>query len=122
MTFLESIKTVYAKYATFSGRATRSEFWWFTLFVYIVVLSLSLIFAAIGNEGLYIPLIVLLGIFLLISFIPILALRVRRLHDIGKSGWWILFGFIPYLGGLILFIFALMKSEGENEYGPNPFE
>ena len=68
------------------------------------------------------PFLALIGIFVALSFIPIVALRVRRLHDIGKSGWWIFLGFVPYIGEIILFIFSVMGSDGENEYGPDPFD
>lgn len=119
MKFTESVKTVYSKYATFSGRATRSEYWWFVLFLYATILCAVLLGVATGIDK---PILALIGIFGAISFIPIVALRVRRLHDIGKSGWWIFLGFVPYIGEIILFIFSVMGSDGENEYGPDPFD
>lgn len=118
MKFTESVKTVYSKYATFSGRATRSEYWWFVLFWYAIILCAVLLGVATGIEKLTLALI---GIFGAISFIPIVALRVRRLHDIGKSGWWIFLGLVPF-GEFILFIFSVIGSDGENEYGPDPFD
>ena len=119
MKFTESVKTVYSKYATFSGRATRSEYWWFVLFLYATILCVVLLGVATGIDK---PFLALIGIFVAISFIPIVALRVRRLHDIGKSGWWIFLGLVPYIGEIILFIFSVMGSDGENEYGPDPFD
>jgi len=119
MKFTESVKTVYSKYATFSGRATRSEYWWFVLFLYATILCVVLLGVATGIDK---PFLALIGIFVAISFIPIVALRVRRLHDIGKSGWWIFLGLVPYIGEFILFIFSVMGSDGENEYGPDPFD
>lgn len=119
MTFIESIKTVYAKYGTFSGRATRSEYWWFVLYTYIVLLAFFALGIIAQSESLGLGGI---GIFIAISFIPCLALRVRRLHDIGKSGWWIFLGLVPYIGEFVLFIFSVMGSDGENEYGPDPFD
>ena len=119
MKFTESVKTVYSKYATFSGRATRSEYWWFVLFWYAIILCAVLLGVATGIEKLTLALI---GIFGAISFIPIVALRVRILHDIGKSGWWIFLGLVPYIGGFILFLFSVIGSDGENEYGPDPFD
>jgi uncharacterized membrane protein YhaH (DUF805 family) len=119
MKFTESVKTVYSKYATFSGRATRSEYWWFVLFWYAIILCAVLLGVATGIDK---PILALIGIFGAISFIPIVALRVRRLHDIGKSGWWIFLGLVPYIGGFILFLFSVIGSDGENEYGPDPFD
>lgn len=119
MKFTESVKTVYSKYATFSGRVTRSEYWWFALFFYATLLCAVLLGVAMGIDK---PIFALIGIFVALSFIPIVALRVRRLHDIGKSGWWIFLGFVPYIGEIILFIFSVMGSDGENEYGPDPFD
>ena len=119
MKFTESVKTVYSKYATFSGRATRSEYWWFALFFYAIILCAVLLGVAMGIDK---PIFALIGIFVALSFIPIVALRVRRLHDIGKSGWWIFLGLVPYIGEFILFIFSVMGSDGENEYGPDPFD
>lgn len=119
MKFTESVKTVYSKYATFSGRATRSEYWWFVLFLCATILCVVLLGVATGIDK---PFLALIGIFVAISFIPIVALRVRRLHDIGKSGWWIFLGLVPYIGEFILFIFSVMGSDGENEYGPDPFD
>ncbi len=125
MTFLESIKTVYGKYATFSGRATRSEYWWFALFASIVAVLYYALYGysfIYGSGSGYIFVSVIYGIFSLVSILPSLALMVRRLHDIGKSGWWILIGLVPFIGGIVLLIFSLMESTGDNEYGPNPFE
>lgn len=119
MKFTESVKTVYSKYATFSGRATRSEYWWFVLFWYAIILCAVLLGVATGIDK---PILALIGIFGAISFIPIVALRVRRLHDIGKSGWWIFLGLVPYIGGFILFLFSVIGSDGENEYGPDSFD
>ena len=119
MKFTESVKTVYSKYATFSGRATRSEYWWFVLFLYATILCAVLLGVATGIDE---PILALIGLFVVLSFIPIVALRVRRLHDIGKSGWWIFLGLVPYIGEFILFIFSVMGSDGENEYGPDPFD
>lgn len=118
MTFIESVKTVYSKYATFSGRATRSEFWWFILFYNLVCIAFVPLGLATQSDSIGLGLI---GIFVVISFIPTIALWVRRLHDISKSGWWILVAFAPYIGGFVLLIFSLLPSDGENEYGPDPF-
>ena len=108
-------------YATFSGRSNRSEFWYFTLFYLIfvivaVVLDNVLGFAFDGSP--YGP---IYFIFILGTLLPNLAVTVRRLHDLDKSGWWILIGAIPLIGGLWLLIMLVGKgTEGENKYGPDP--
>ena len=119
MTFIESIKTVYAKYGTFSGRATRSEYWWFVLFVFLMLFAfIALVaIAKVDLKG-YLA----ITIFVIIFCLPMISLYVRRLHDIGKSGWWIFLGLVPYIGEFVLFIFSVMGSDGENEYGPDPFD
>lgn len=107
MGFVEAIKTCFAKYATFEGRARRSEYWYFCLFGFIVSLLLG-----------WIPVVgMLIGLALLL---PSIAVFVRRMHDIGKSGWWYLLVFVP-LVNLVLIYFAILDSQtGTNEYGANP--
>jgi uncharacterized membrane protein YhaH (DUF805 family) len=111
------------QYAVFSGRARRTEFWMFALFNFIFAMIASIIDTAIGSKlG-----ILQFGIFYLIYslavLIPGLAVSVRRLHDIGKSGWMVLINLIPLIG-LIWFIVLTVKDSqpGENQYGPNPKE
>ena len=111
------------QYAVFSGRARRTEFWMFALFNFIFAMVASIIDTAIGSKlG-----ILQFGIFYLIYslavLIPGLAVSVRRLHDIGKSGWMVLINLIPLIG-LIWFIVLTVKDSqpGENQYGPNPKE
>ncbi|MDQ0992321.1 DUF805 domain-containing protein [Streptomyces sp. V3I7] len=106
--FLEALK----KYAVFSGRARRKEYWMFTLFAIIIYIALIVI-ARVAEAPLLMVLI--LGLFL-----PSLAVSVRRLHDTGRTGWWMLIGFVP-LGGIVLLVFDCLDSEpGDNKYGPNP--
>lgn len=116
--------TVLKKYAVFSGRARRKEFWSFALTHFIFYMLLSGIDRLIGNAlELETPMPILSSIYSLAVLIPSLAVSVRRLHDIGKSGWWLLLSLIPCLGSLILLIFFLQNSQpGTNEYGPNPKE
>jgi uncharacterized membrane protein YhaH (DUF805 family) len=114
---------VLKKYAVFSGRARRKEYWMFTLFniiAYIVILIISTALAAIDNSlGLIGSLLLLLYAFAVI--VPSLAVAVRRLHDTGRSGWWFLIAFVPFVGGIILLVFTVQDSvPGENEYGKNP--
>lgn len=128
MGLTEAVKSVFGKYATFSGRATRSEYWFFALFNILlsVVLILGLgILGAIfkGTEGFGIGMVigyVLYAIYSFIALIPSLAVTVRRLHDSGKSGWFWFFALIPFVGSIILFVFMVLGSDGDNQYGPNP--
>lgn len=108
------------QYADFKGRARRKEYWLFTLFIIIVSLVLSFIdhtagFTLGSNTG------VLGFIFYLAIFVPSLAVGVRRLHDIDKSGWFILLGFIPLIGAIALIILmCLPGTQGDNRFGPDP--
>lgn len=119
MGFTESVKTCFSKYATFSGRASRSELWWYVLFVVIVGIVLSGIDTNVMHSrpgtGL------LSGIFSLVTILPSLAVGVRRLHDTNRSGWWILIALVPVIGGLILIYFYIQDSDpNDNEFGPTP--
>lgn len=104
MGFSQAVKSVFSNYANFSGRARRSEYWYFALFLLIISL---------------IPIVnLIVG---LISIIPSIAVSVRRLHDIGKSGWWLLLFLIPIIGYIVLLIWACTDSQpGENQWGANP--
>lgn len=126
MSFTEAVKTVFSKYATFSGRARRSEYWWWWLFVAVVAVILSLIDNAIGLHisdatimGLQVSGLLTL-IFGLVTLIPGIAVTFRRLHDTGRSGWWWLLSLLCGIGAIIVFIMCLMDSGPDNEYGPNP--
>lgn len=116
MNFIDAAKTcLLEKYVDFNGRARRSEYWYYTLFQAIVVYSVMGICLAIGGIE-WISTLVSLAFIL-----PSLAVSVRRLHDIGKSGWWLFIAFIPFVGGIYLLYLTCKDSEfGENEYGPNP--
>ena len=110
--FIEALK----KYAVFSGRARRKEFWMFVLFTVIIYALLLGIGFAIKAP--YIAIVFYVAILL-----PSLAVHVRRLHDTGRSGWWVLFGLVPLVGGITLLVFQCSDSQpGVNKYGPNPKE
>ena len=110
MTFVESIQTCFSKYATFSGRASRSEYWWFCLFNFLVAFILVML-----------ELSTLSTIYTLATFLPSLAACVRRLHDVGKSGWMYFVAFIPIVGAIWLLVLSCTDSQpGANEYGENP--
>ena len=105
---------VLKKYAVFTGRARRKEYWILFLFQVLISFVIGLI-EGITNTN------VLGMLFLLLTLLPSIALSVRRLHDIGKSGWWMLIGLIPLIGSIVLLVFACLDSQpGENTYGPNP--
>lgn len=114
------------QYADFSGRARRTEYWMFTLFnVIIVVLLYALLVVglAMDKPALGAVSIGALWLYNLAVLVPTLAVAVRRLHDIGKEGWYILLGLIPLVGVLVLLYFYVQDSEpGENQWGPNPKE
>lgn len=108
MGFLEAVKTCFGKYATFEGRATRSEFWWFQLFLFI----LGFLFG-------WIPILNILVILLII--LPAIAVGVRRMHDTGRTGLWVLISFIPIIGWLIYLVLCIIDTQPmDNKYGPNP--
>lgn len=111
MTFQDSIATCLRKYATFEGRASRSEFWWFMLFFVLAIIIPSIISEIAAN------------IIALALLVPNLAVSARRLHDIKKSGWFLLLGLIPIIGSIILLVWSIQKSDpNDNEYGPVPAE
>lgn len=119
MSFMEAVKSVFSKYATFSGRARRSEYWYFTLFNFIISLVLSILFNASGLKFFQI----LSSLWSLAVLVPGLAVAVRRLHDIGKPGPWILIALVPIVGWILLIVWYCKDSDpGENDYGPNPKE
>ena len=112
MDFVTSVKTCFKKYATFEGRARRSELWWFFLFNFIAGLILSAVSA--GVLGMAYNLAVLL---------PSLAVGARRLHDTGRSGWWLLIGLIPLIGLIVLiWFYATPGHKGANQYGADPID
>ena len=117
--YLEVLK----KYAVFSGRARRKEYWFFVLFNLIISLVLTFIDSALGTLNEETGYGLLSGVYSLAVLIPSLAVAVRRLHDTGRTGWWLLIGLIPLIGLIVLLIFFVQDSKpGENEYGPNPKE
>lgn len=111
---MNSYLTVLKKYAVFSGRARRQEYWMFFLFNMIVTFVCGFV-DSMFNTYIFMP------VYLLATIIPSLSVTVRRLHDTGRSGWWILISFVPLIGSLVLLIFTLMDGNtSENDYGSNP--
>jgi uncharacterized membrane protein YhaH (DUF805 family) len=115
MQFQDAVRVVLQqKYATFDGRARRSEFWWFALFSFAVGVAASLLDSALGSGRL------INGLVSLALLVPSLAVGARRLHDTGRSGWWQLIGIIPVIGWIVLIVWFVQDSQQDNQYGPNP--
>jgi uncharacterized membrane protein YhaH (DUF805 family) len=121
----------YRRYAEFSGRSRRREYWSFFLFYLLVMIALNLLFGrheavyqpglAFASTGLYGGVGVVAGLFGLVNLIPSLAVAVRRLHDQDRTGWLLLLAFIPFLGGFALLVLMLLDgTHGPNSYGPDP--
>lgn len=124
MGFFEAVRSVLGKYATFSGRARRAEYWWFTLFNVLASiiaqgLDQGVNYATYGHgdlRGGLFELAVGLGLFL-----PGIAVWCRRLHDVGRSGWWWLLVLVPVIGWIVLFYWSVRRGDvGANDYGPDP--
>jgi uncharacterized membrane protein YhaH (DUF805 family) len=114
--FLDVVK----KYAVFSGRARRKEYWMFVLFYIIFAIVLGIVDAILGSLGIPGILGILYSLGLLI---PSIAVTIRRLHDTDRTGWWFLIAFVPFIGAIVLLVFMVFDSTpGENQYGPNPKE
>ena len=115
--YLEALR----KYAVFTGRSRRKEYWFFLLFTVLVTFLLAFVD---GMLGLFDPengVGLLSGIYSIGVVIPSIAVGIRRLHDTGRSGWWLLIGLIPVIGTLVILVFTILASQpGDNEYGPNP--
>ncbi len=132
MNFTEAVKSVYSKYATFDGRAARSEYWWFALFSLIAAIAIMVVENALGmgrgmmhaghggfsasyNGG------ILSIIWSLGNILPSLAVGVRRLHDTDRSGWWLLIALIPLIGAIVLLVFFCSRgTTGPNRFGGDP--
>lgn len=120
MDFMTAVRTCFSKYVDFSGRARRSEFWYFVLFTLLVGVVSGVVDSILGTDfdtsGGLINSVTSLALFL-----PSLAVAVRRLHDIGRSGWWILLGLIPIVGWIIVIVWYCTDTRrGDNQYGPDP--
>lgn len=114
MSFIDAVRAALSKYATFSGRSRRSEYWWFALFNVIVSFVGAGVDAAVGRP--LFQFVVALALLL-----PNLAVLVRRLHDTNRSGWWVLIGLIPLVGSIVLIVFAVQDSQpGTNRFGDSP--
>jgi uncharacterized membrane protein YhaH (DUF805 family) len=108
MNFVESIQTCFRKYATFEGRAARPEYWWFVLFLVLTQVVAEMVSPTLS------------GIFVLATLLPAIAAAARRLHDINRSGWWQLIGFIPLIGWIVLIYWMCQPGKEPNRFGPAP--
>ena len=117
------LKVMRDNYANFNGRARRKEYWMFTLFFLLFALLAGFVIGILSAVGETVAMIaiILAVVWYLGHLVPSLAVTVRRLHDTGKSGWFYLLAIIPYIGGLIIFIFTVIEGDkGDNKYGPDP--
>lgn len=111
MDFSQAVQTCIRKYAEFSGRASRPEYWWFFLFVMVVSVLLDTVSHTLS------------GLFCLAMLLPSIAAATRRLHDTNRSGWWQLIGLVPVLGWIVMIVFLAQKGQASaNEHGPSPAE
>ena len=99
MTFQESIRTCFAKYVYFEGEATRSEYWWFVLFIVVGGFALAIVSRFLS------------GVFSLVTLIPAISAATRRLHDTNRSGWWQLLVLVPVIGTLVLVFFLVQEGD-----------
>ena len=118
MPFPDAVKICLSKYADFSGRARRSEYWWFVLFNVLVSIVASILDSIVGTKsggtGLF-------GVIAALALLlPGLAVGARRLHDTGRTGWWLLIGLIPCIGFIVLIVFFVQDSHPDNQYGASP--
>ena len=104
MTFGESISTCFSKYAAFEGRASRSEYWWFFLFTFLASSASSVVSETLS------------ALFSLAVLLPCLAVGARRLHDVDKSGWFLLLWFIPIIGWIVLVVWAVQDGKEPNRF------
>jgi uncharacterized membrane protein YhaH (DUF805 family) len=119
MSFQDAVRTCLGKYADFTGRARRSEYWWFVVFTAVVTTIASVVDAIVGTKFGNFGLFQVLATLALL--LPELAVGARRLHDVGRSGWMLLLLIIPVIGALILVVaFFIRDSEPDNDYGPSP--
>lgn len=120
MSFGQAITLGFRRYVAFHGRSARWEYWYWTLFVLLLSLGLGVLDVAIFGDS-YQTVAPLQAIGGIVTLLPNISISVRRLHDIGRSGWWLLLIFVPLIGMIVLLIwFATRGNAGPNRYGPDP--
>lgn len=122
MGLTDAVNSCFSKYLTFSGRAPRSEYWWFWVFQCLCYMIVAIIFCVIGYavggfEGMYIAEIVGCCLSGLLMICPAISVTVRRLHDTGHSGFWYFITYLPFIGSFWFLYLMLKGSDDENEYG-----
>lgn len=110
----------FKQYADFSGRARRKEYWFYMLFYILIMFGLNILDSVLGTFSEAAGIGVLGGVFSLAALLPSLAVSVRRLHDTNRSGWWLLIGFVPLVGAIVLLVFFCQGSRDNNRFGHNP--
>ena len=110
------------KYADFSGRAPRAEYWWFYLLIIIGYVLATILDSTLGFTGAVGPYGVIMSVFALAMLVPSIAAGIRRLHDTDRSGWWLLIGLVPLIGAIVLIVFFVTQgTQGPNKYGDDPY-
>ena len=121
---IQAVSSGFRGYVDFKGRSSRSEFWWWILFATIVMAAAQVLDPLLGTPGFFVGLQYYGLLYTLANlglFLPYLAVMVRRLHDRGRSGFWILIAFVPVIGVILLIVWFVRRSnEGTNNYGPHP--
>ncbi len=116
MSFPEAISDAFSKYVKFTGRSSRSAYWWFYLFNILALVAALALDYALGTGG------IIYALAAIALLLPNLAVAVRRLHDSGHSGWWLLIAIVPVIGAIVVLVFTLQGSEPPNQWGGGPDE
>ena len=138
MNFIDSVRICFLEFAVFKGRSRRSEFWWFQLAYFLIMIPMFVLAGLFGflamdlsnsgdpSTGSAMGIMVVIGVgvlFVLGTIIPQISLTVRRLHDAGQSGWMYLLTMVPYIGSIAWIIFGVLETQPrENKWGPVPGE
>ncbi len=114
MSFADAVRDGLSKYVKFTGRSSRAAYWWFYLFGIVVLVAALIIDVVLGTAYVF------YGLAALALLLPNLAVLVRRLHDTGHSGWWVLIAILPLIGAIVLLVFTLQGSAAPNQWGSGP--
>ena len=116
MGFVDAVKAFFNNYTNFSGRSSRSEYWWAFLFIFIIAIAIGIIGGLFGET----ISLILTGLFYIVILLPSISVAVRRLHDTDKSGWFFLIGLIPLIGLILIVFYCTKGTAGPNRFGPDP--